>query len=331
MADAGRACAAHHDANVRNVRASCIQADEAWSFCYAKAKNVPYAKKAPEGAGDVWTWTAIDTDSKLIVSYMVGDRSGAMATAFMKDLRGRLANRVQLTTDGHKPYLDAVEDAFGDDVDFAQLVKHFSEDEESDDSPVDVAVEKRAVTGAPEAGVHLHQLRGAEQPDPADGQPPLHPPDQCVLEADREALPDAEPVPLLLQLGADPLEHQVHAGDGGRTDEDPARHGVDRGADRGVGPCVISISHYMGSSATLTSETRRGFLKLAACNRPPEKGEVLSGRPENGRIINGYRRDTDHGGGRLASQPDCGGHMDRGVRTTRTGDRRGVPRRDPPA
>lgn len=149
MADAGRACAAYHDANVRNVRASRIEADEVWSFCYAKAKNVPFAKKPPPGAGDVWTWTALDSDSRLIVSYMVGDRSGTMATAFMKDLRGRLANRVQLTTDGHKPYLEAVEGAFGSDVDFAQLVKNFSEDKESEDSPIDVAVEKRAVTGRP--------------------------------------------------------------------------------------------------------------------------------------------------------------------------------------
>lgn len=149
FADAGRACAAYHDANVRNVRASRIQADEVWSFCYAKQKNVPFAKKPPPGAGDIWTWTALDSGSKLIVSYMVGDRSGATAMALMKDLHGRLATRVQLTTDGHAPYLEAVERAFGSDVDFAQLVKHFSEDKESDDSPIDVSVEKRAVTGSP--------------------------------------------------------------------------------------------------------------------------------------------------------------------------------------
>jgi IS1 family transposase len=112
-----------HDETVRNVKASRIQCDEIWSFCHAKAKNVATAKAAPEGAGDVWTWTAIDADTKLIVSYYVGDRSGESAMVLMDDLQARLANRVQLTTDGHKAYLEAVEGAFGGDVDYAQLVK----------------------------------------------------------------------------------------------------------------------------------------------------------------------------------------------------------------
>jgi IS1 family transposase len=123
LEDAGEACLAIHDETVRNVQASRIQCDEIWSFCHAKQKNVATAKAAPEGAGDVWTWTAIDADTKLIVSYNVGDRSGESAMDLMDDLRSRLANRVQLTTDGHKAYLEAVEGAFGADVDFAQLVK----------------------------------------------------------------------------------------------------------------------------------------------------------------------------------------------------------------
>jgi IS1 family transposase len=123
LEDAGEACLAIHDEMVRNVKASRIQCDEIWSFCHAKQKNVATAKAAPEGAGDVWTWTAIDADTKLIVSYLVGDRSGESAMDLMDDLRQRLANRVQLTTDGHKAYLEAVEGAFGADVDFAQLVK----------------------------------------------------------------------------------------------------------------------------------------------------------------------------------------------------------------
>ena len=94
-----------------------MQCDEIWSFCYAKEKNVARAKKAPAGAGDVWTWTAIDSDSKMILSYEVGDRSGETAIEFMDDLRARLENRVQLTTDGLKAYLEAVEGAFGGDVD----------------------------------------------------------------------------------------------------------------------------------------------------------------------------------------------------------------------
>ncbi len=122
LVEAGEACLILHDETVRNVKASRIQCDEIWSFCHAKQKNVAAAKAAPEGAGDVWTWTAIDADSKLIVSYYVGDRSGQSAMCLMDDLQARLANRVQLTTDGHKAYLEAVEGAFGGDVDFAQLV-----------------------------------------------------------------------------------------------------------------------------------------------------------------------------------------------------------------
>ena len=123
LVEAGEACLILHDDTVRNVKASRIQCDEIWSFCHAKAKNVATAKAAPEGAGDVWTWTALDADTKLIVSYYVGDRSGESAMCLMDDLQGRLANRVQLTTDGHKAYLEAVEGTFGGDVDFAQLVK----------------------------------------------------------------------------------------------------------------------------------------------------------------------------------------------------------------
>jgi IS1 family transposase len=123
LVEAGEAALALHDEAVRNVKASRIQCDEIWSFCHAKQKNVATAKAAPEGAGDVWTWTAIDADTKLIVSYFVGDRSGEIAIELMDDLRDRIANRVQITTDGHRAYVEAVEGAFGGDVDYAQLVK----------------------------------------------------------------------------------------------------------------------------------------------------------------------------------------------------------------
>jgi hypothetical protein len=107
LVDAGTACAVYHDAHVRNVTASRIQCDEIWSFCYAKQKNIPGAKAAPSEAGDVWTWSALDSDTKLIVSWLVGGRDSGYAIEFMDDLRGRLANRVQLTTDGHRAYLEA--------------------------------------------------------------------------------------------------------------------------------------------------------------------------------------------------------------------------------
>jgi len=127
LIDAGNACAAFHYEHVRKVKAKRVQCDEIWSFCYAKDKNVATAKAAPDGAGDVWTWTAIDRDHKMILSFEVGDRSGATALDFMTDLRARLANRVQLTTDGHKAYLEAVEGAFGGDVDYAMLIKLYGD------------------------------------------------------------------------------------------------------------------------------------------------------------------------------------------------------------
>ncbi len=127
MVEAGEACAAYHDEAVRNVPAKRVQCDEIWSFCYAKEKNVAAAKVVPDGAGDVWTWTALGSDSKMILAYEVGDRSSATAIEFMSDLHSRLATRVQLTTDGHKAYLEAVEGAFGADVDYAMLVKLYGE------------------------------------------------------------------------------------------------------------------------------------------------------------------------------------------------------------
>ena len=123
LTDAGAACQACHDEHVRNLGSKRIQCDEIWSFRCAKAKNVASAKAAPSGAGDIWTWTAIDADSKLAVSWLIGRRDAECANAFMQDVAGRLFNRVQLTTDGLKSYLEAVEGAFGLDVDHARLVK----------------------------------------------------------------------------------------------------------------------------------------------------------------------------------------------------------------
>ena len=127
LTDAGAACADLHDEWVVDVPSERIQCDEIWAFVHAKAKNVPTAKAAPEGAGDVWTWTALDPDSKLMVSYAVGDRSAELARLFMFDLADRLRGRVQLTTDGFGAYLKAVTDAFSGDVDYARLIKLFGE------------------------------------------------------------------------------------------------------------------------------------------------------------------------------------------------------------
>jgi IS1 family transposase len=120
LVDVGRACEKFHNETVRNVTSKRVQCDEIWSFVYAKEKNKP---EDMENVGDVWTWTAIDADSKLIVSWLVADRSPMAAKEFMLDVASRLKNRVQLTTDGYKPYLEAVYGAFELDIDYAMLVK----------------------------------------------------------------------------------------------------------------------------------------------------------------------------------------------------------------
>ncbi len=154
LVDAGNACIAIHNDTVQNVESQRIQCDEIWSFCYAKQKNVKVAKAAPEEAGDVWTWTAIDADTKLILSFFVGGRDAEYAMEFMDDLRSRLATRVQLTTDGHRAYLEAVEEAFGADVDYAQLVKIYGaapDGPQTRYSPADcTGIRKRRVEGNPD-------------------------------------------------------------------------------------------------------------------------------------------------------------------------------------
>jgi IS1 family transposase len=127
LIDVGTACAVYHDEHVRGLNTRRVQCDEIWSFTYAKQKNVPTAKAAPHWAGDTWTWTAIDADSKLLISYCVGDRTSQTAIMLMDDLAARLANRVQLTTDGYKAYLEAVEGAFSDQIDYAMLVKLYGD------------------------------------------------------------------------------------------------------------------------------------------------------------------------------------------------------------
>jgi IS1 family transposase len=153
LIDAGRACAAFHDENVRGVRASRVQVDEVWSFTYAKQKNVATAKRKDLAYGDTWTWTAIEAGSKLLISWLVGDRDSEYALAFIDDLRQRLANRVQLTSDGHKAYLDAVEEAFGDDIDYAMLVKLYGTPPEAQTrySPAEcIGTRRQEITGNPD-------------------------------------------------------------------------------------------------------------------------------------------------------------------------------------
>jgi len=154
LEDAGQAFSEYQDRVLVNLSCKRVQVDEAWAFCYAKQKNVPTAKAAPEGAGDIWTWVGLDADTKLAASFYVGDRDGEAALVFMDDLAKRLANRVQLTSDGHKAYLEAVEGAFGGDIDYAQLVKLYGSAPESAKgrySPAEcTGIKKTPIEGKPD-------------------------------------------------------------------------------------------------------------------------------------------------------------------------------------
>jgi IS1 family transposase len=127
LEDAGEAFSAYQDRVFRDLPCKRLQLDEIWAFSYCKQRTIPFAKNAPEIAGDLWTWVALDADTKLIPSWKIGDRSGATAIEFVCDLSKRLANRVQVTSDGHRAYLEAVEAGFGADVDYAQLIKMYGE------------------------------------------------------------------------------------------------------------------------------------------------------------------------------------------------------------
>lgn len=149
--ETAKVCAEYQDKAFRNLSCKRLQLDEIWSFVYAKAKNVPDEKRGQ--AGDVWTWVAIDADSKLVPSWRIGSRDGATACEFVADLASRLANRVQITSDGHRPYLEAVDKAFGSDVDFAQLIKIYGETFEGQKrySPAEcIGAKKSKVIGNPD-------------------------------------------------------------------------------------------------------------------------------------------------------------------------------------
>lgn len=153
LIDAGNACSKYQDEVFRNLNCKRIQCDEVWSFCYAKEKNCTNEMRA-KGAGDVWTWAALDPDSKLIPCWFIGKRDAGCAYHFIHDLASRLASRVQLTTDGHKAYLSAVEDAFGAEIDYAMLVKIYGNAPEGGEvrySPaVCMGARKAAISGKPD-------------------------------------------------------------------------------------------------------------------------------------------------------------------------------------
>jgi IS1 family transposase len=153
LVQAGAACAEYQDKALRNLPCKRVQCDEIWSFCYGKDKNLPGNKKDVFGYGSVWTWTAIDADTKLVCWWMVGNRDTFAAREFIQDLAGRLASRIQLTTDGHKPYLEAVDEAFGGDIDYAMLIRIYGDDKQGDTcySPAEcTGTNKEIISGSPD-------------------------------------------------------------------------------------------------------------------------------------------------------------------------------------
>lgn len=152
LVDLGTACAEYQDKVFRNLNLKRIQCDEIWSFVGAKAKNTTPEMKAEKGYGDIWTWVAMDADTKLVPCWAVGKRDGLAAYEFIGDLADRVSNRIQLTTDGHKPYLEAVEAAFGSEIDYAMLVKIYGKpQDEIRYSPADcIGCEKKWVAGRPD-------------------------------------------------------------------------------------------------------------------------------------------------------------------------------------
>jgi len=153
LIEVGKACYLYQYKNLKNLQSRRIQCDEIWSFCYAKQDNLPEKKRGKLGYGDVWTYVAIDADTKLVPCWLVGLRTANYAYQFMNDLAKRLTNRVQLTTDGHRKYLDAVDDVFGDNIDYAMLIKLYGADSEGDKrySPSEcLGTETRIIKGNPE-------------------------------------------------------------------------------------------------------------------------------------------------------------------------------------
>jgi hypothetical protein len=153
IVELGATCIAYMDKTLRNITSKRIQVDEIWSFCYSKQKNVPEPMRGVFGYGDVWTFVGIDADSKLVMSWLVGQRDAGCATEIMRDIESRVSNRVQMTTDGHRMYLTAVPDAFAEDIDYAQLVKLYGNDPEQEKrySPAQcIGTKVKPVIGSPD-------------------------------------------------------------------------------------------------------------------------------------------------------------------------------------
>jgi IS1 family transposase len=205
LKDLGCACAAYHDSQVRNLRVRRVLCDEIWAFVGAKAKNTT-PEEVDQGWGDVWTWTALDADSKLIISYTLGDRSAPTAQAFMQDMASRISSRIQLTTDGYRVYAEATEAAFGADIDYAMLVKIYGASNDSPESRYSPATcigcRTGILSGSPDPD-HISTSYVERQNLSMHGDAPLHPADKRIQQKAGEPWAHGGAIFLPLQLYSD--------------------------------------------------------------------------------------------------------------------------------
>jgi len=225
LGDLGAACAEYQDAALTNLRPARMECDEIWSFCYSKQKNVPEDFKGTPGYGDVWTWVAIDADTKLAPSWLVGERTLADAYTFIADMRSRIdpSHRIQLTTDGLRLYIDVVDSLFRDNIDYSILHKLYGADPgaERTYSPSQcIGIDKRVIAGRPDLDKAGTSFVERQNLDHADGDASVHPADQRLLKEGREPRPRGQPALHALQLlPATPNAHEAvrqadYAGDG---------------------------------------------------------------------------------------------------------------------
>lgn len=219
--DMGCAAASYHDTRVRNLKVRRLHCDKIWSFVGAKMKNTS-AEKIEQGWGDVWTWTAIDADTKLIVSYTLGQRGADTAQGFMQDVAARISTRIQLTTDGHRVYAEVVEGAFGADIDYAMLVKIYGASNDSPESRCSPATcigcRTGVLAGNPDPKHFSTSLCRAPESINADGDAPFYSPDEWIQQETGEPRPHGRAVLHALQLLSSSQDTASHACDGSGPD-----------------------------------------------------------------------------------------------------------------
>ena len=254
LVDAGEVCARFHDEHVRGVKARRVQVDEIWSFTYAKQKNVETAKAAPEGAGDTWTWTGLDADSKLIVSWLVGPRDAGSAYTFVEDIAARLAGRIQLTSDGLRLYLDAVEAAFwgrcGLQPACEALRGHRRKTRRATVQPRALGAWRRRSTGDPDPKHISTSYVERQKPYDANEYAPVHQTHETGFSKKiRQSRPHGGALHRVLQLDADSQDAADESGAGCWAHRAPVGHVRHRrvgrsGRNRAAQAGKLKLRHY---------------------------------------------------------------------------------------